>query len=423
MRSRLHYAWVVFAVTFVILLVGAGVRAAPSVLIVPLQTEFGWSSAQISAAIALNIFLYGVLGPFAVAIFERFGLVRTVASALVLLAVGVGATTLMTRPWHMMLLWGVLVGTGTGVVGLVIGATVANRWFVRHRGIVVGALTASTATGQLIFLPLLAWLATEHGWRWASAAVAGATLALILPTLLLLKGFPIEKGLPRYGEVELTPAPPGAQNPMVRALSALRTGLASRDFWLLSGSFFICGASTNGLIGTHLISACFDHGIPEVRAAGLLALMGVLDLVGTTLSGWLTDRYDSRILLATYYGLRGLSLMFLPYAFDFSFYGLSLFAIFYGLDWIATVPPTVRLSGQAFGEGNAALMYGWIAAAHQVGAASAAWGAGLVRTGTGDYLGAFLAAGLLCLGASMMVLFIGRGAPDRARTEPAGASA
>ena len=406
---RFHYGWVVAAVTFAILLVGAGVRATPGVLIVPLEHEFGWSDATISAAIAINILLYGLLGPFAVAIMERFGLRRTVLGALGLLATGVSATALMRAPWQLMLLWGVVVGSGTGMIAMVLGATVATRWFAKSRGLVLGVLTASSATGQLVFLPLLAHLAEAWGWRAASLTVAGATVVLMPLVALLLRDRPIDLGIPPYGATALEPAPVHARNPAVRALLALRDGTRSRDFWLLAGTFFVCGASTNGLIGTHLISACIDHGIPEVRAAGLLALMGIFDFAGTTVSGWLTDRVDSRKLLFWYYGLRGLSLLYLPFSFDLSFYGLSLFAVFYGLDWIATVPPTVRLAERSFGKENAAVMFGWIAAAHQVGGAFAAWGAGYLRTATGAYFSSFIAAGLLCLVASALVPWIGAG--------------
>ncbi|MBE7244229.1 MAG: MFS transporter [Actinomycetospora chiangmaiensis] len=405
---RWHYAWVVAAITFLILLVGAGVRATPGVLIVPWEKEFGWSAGTIGIAIAINIFLYGMIGPFAVAIIERFGLRLSVCGALVVLAIGTSATSMMQAPWQMMLLWGIVVGSGSGMVANVLGATVANRWFGTHRGLVLGLLTASSATGQLVFLPILAHLAVTYGWRTVSLTVAGATLLLVPLVMLLLRDRPSDLGLPRYGETAVQPRPVLTENPARRALRGLGMGLRSKDFWLLGGTFFICGASTNGLIGTHLIPACFDHGIPEVTAAGLLALMGICDLVGTTASGWLTDRFDSRKLLAWYYALRGLSLIFLPYSFDLSFYGLSLFAVFYGLDWIATVPPTVNLAGKAFGEENAALMFGWIAAMHQIGAAAAAWLAGEARTGTGTYLGAFVAAGILCLVAAMMALFVGR---------------
>jgi predicted MFS family arabinose efflux permease len=409
-KRGLHYAWIVAGITFLVMLVGAGVRATPGVLIVPLEKQFGWSTATISAAVAVNIFLYGLLGPFAVAVMERFGLRRTVCGALLLLGVGVGLTALMQSPWQLMLLWGVVVGTGTGMIAMVLGATVANRWFTSSRGLVLGLLTASSATGQLVFLPLLASIAAHAGWRAVSLTVAAAALALIPPVALLLRDRPADLGLPPFGGTVIEPALTGGKNPALRALIALRDGAKSRDFWLLAGTFFVCGASTNGLIGTHLIPACYDHGIPEVRAAGLLAMMGIFDFFGTTGSGWLTDRIDSRWLLFWYYALRGLSLMSLPFAFTGTIYGLSLFAVFYGLDWIATVPPTVRLAEKAFGRQNAALMFGWIAAAHQAGGAFAAWAAGYLRTETGDYLTAFVSAGLMCLAAAALVPFIGAGA-------------
>ena len=408
MRQRVHYGWIVAAITFVVLMVGAGVRATPGVLIVPLQREFGWSTATISLSIAVTIFLYGLCGPFAAAIFERFGLRRSVCGALLVLAIGVTATTRMQEPWQMTGLWGVLVGTGTGMIAMVFGATVANRWFVKSRGLVLGILTASSATGQLVFLPLLASVSTTYGWRTVAYVVAAATLLLIPFAALLLRNHPADLGLPRYGDTEIHHPPVSRVNPARRALIALGVGVRSKDFWLLSGTFFICGASTNGLVGTHLIPLCVDFGYTEVVGASLLAAMGVFDMIGTTASGWLSDRYDSRKLLAWYYGLRGLSLMFVPFAFGYDTLGLSVFAVFYGLDWIATVPPTVRLAGKSFGEDNAPLMFGWIAVAHQIGAAFAAWGAGYIRTAYGDYFTAFFGAGVLCLLAVVMALSIGR---------------
>ena len=406
--TRVHYAWVIAAVTFFVLLTAAGIRSTPSVLIVPLEAEFHWSRATISFAVAVNIFLYGLAGPFAAAILERFGLRRTIIVALLVIAAGVALTPLMSQSWQLVLLWGVVVGSGSGVTALVLGATVAARWFSKRRGLVVGVLTASTATGQLLFLPALASLAETYGWRTVSITVAGIAGAMIVPVALLMRDRPSDIGLPLYGDAVLTPPQPPAPNPFRRALLALVEASKNRNFWLLSGSFFICGASTNGLIGTHLIPACIDHGIPEVAAAGLLAAMGVFDFFGTTLSGWLSDRLDNRMLLAWYYGLRGLSLLCLPFAFTSSFWGLSLFAVFYGLDWIATVPPTVRLTAQTFGEQGVAVYFGWIAATHQLGAAMAAWAAGVLRVETGDYLVAFMSAGALCLVASVMVTFIGR---------------
>lgn len=410
----MHYAWVIAGVTFLTLLVTAGIRSTPGILIVPLEHEFGWSRATISVAVSVNLLLYGLMGPFAAGFFDRFGVRRTMATALLLLALGVSATTSMTKPWHMVLIWGIVVGCGAGMTAYSLSATVVNRWFSKSQGMVMGVLTASAATGQLVFLPLLASLSHNHGWRVAAFAIASSACLILPLVLIFMRNYPKSVGLLPFGEYErvsltAAQAEPAAQvNPFRIALEGLQRGVKSGDFWLLAGSFFICGASTNGLIGTHLIPACIDHGIPEVRAAGLLAFMGILDLVGTTLSGWLSDRYNSRYLLCFYYGLRGLSLLGLPYALGGPEWGLSAFAVFYGLDWIATVPPTVRLTADSFGRENVGVMFGWIFASHQVGAALAATFAGTVRTCLGDYMIAFILSGIICLLAAGLVLRINR---------------
>ena len=419
MAQRVQYAWIVAGLTFTILLLSAGIRATPSVLIVPLEDAFGWSRATISAAISINIVLYGLMGPFAAAAMQRFGIRTTLLTALGVLASATALTTLVKEPWQLMLSWGVLVGLGTGTVALVLAATIVNRWFVARRGLVMGMLTASTASGQLIFLPLLASLATNDGWQAVAWCVSLVAAALIPIVALFLPERPSAIGLLPYGATEAIATDATVGNPIVNAFRALSVASRSRDFWLLAGSFFVCGLSTNGLIGTHLISACIDNGIPEVRAASLLAMMGVFDLVGTTLSGWLSDRYDSRILLFCYYFFRGLSLLYLPYS-DFTFYGLSLFTVFYGLDWIATVPPTLRLASDAFGKKDAPIVFGWITASHQLGGGLAASGAGYLRTEFGEYTEAFLIAGLACAITAIMVLFIGRGRGGSARVATAG---
>jgi MFS family permease len=399
----------VLAATFVVLLAAAGVRSTPSVLIVPLEQEFHWSRATISLAVSISILLYGLMGPFAGALMQRLGVRRTSLIAMSMLAIGVALATRVTRPWQLVLLWGVFVGTGTGMAAIVLGATIVNRWFVTRRGLALGILTASTATGQLVFLPLLASIVERHGWRPAVLLVAGAA-ALTVPVIaLFMRERPDDLGiLPFGGTTNDVAVGESTQNPAIIALVALRDGARSRDFWLLFATFFICGASTNGLVGTHLIPAAHDHGIPEVRAAGLLALMGVFDLVGTTGSGWLSDRWSGRWLLAWYYTLRGLSLMFLPVALSGAETGLWVFAVWYGLDWIATVPPTVKLATDAFGVARAPIMFGWIAAGHQLGAALTAYAAGWIRTTAGDYRLAFLGSGALCLLAAALALAIGR---------------
>jgi sugar phosphate permease len=401
----IHYAWVVALVTFLVLLVTAGIRATPGLLIVPLETEFGWSRAAISAAVAINLALFGLIGPFAASAMDRWGMRRLVLTAAALLAASVGLTTQMHSQWQMTLLWGVCVGTGTGVTSMVLAAVVATRWFDARRGTVLGALSAANATGQLVFLPFLASVVERQGWRAAALIVSGAAVVVFAVVLAFMRDRPEDLGLRPYGRHPDADAPlaPAALAPF----AALRLAAASRAFWILAGTFFVCGASTNGLIGTHLIAACHDAGIPQVRSAQLLALMGIFDIVGTTASGWLTDRYSSRHLLFGYYTLRGLSLLYLPFTLETGG-GLGMFAIFYGLDWIATVPPTVRLTGEAFGRENTGVVYGWIGASHQLGASVAAVGAGSIRTVAGDYQFAFWIAGVLCVLAGVSFLTIGR---------------
>ncbi len=398
----MHYAWIVAAVTFMVLLVTAGVRAAPGVLMVPLETEFGWSNASISFAIAINLALFGLIGPFAASLMDRWGLRRVVLLALFLLSISVGLTTLMKSEWQLILLWGVCVGSGTGVTAMVLAAVVANRWFEKNRGLVLGALTAANATGQLLFLPLLARMTEQSGWRSVSLSIAAGAVVVFLVVLFLMRDHPSELALHPYGRLTAIEVPPQAS---LRPMKALRIALRSPAFWVLGGSFFVCGASTSGLIGTHLIPACHDYGIPEVRAAGLLAMMGLFDIVGTTASGWLSDRVSSRYLLCAYYLLRGISLLFLPHTLAHSQTELNWFAIFYGLDWVATVPPTVRLTSDCFGRENAGVIYGWVVAAHQLGAALAASGAGLIRTQSGNYQDAFWIAGTLCSLTGVAFLF------------------
>jgi sugar phosphate permease len=418
--KRVHYAWVVAAVTFVALLGSAGFRATPAILIVPLQNEFGWNRAVIALAVSINLILFGLTGPFAAALMDRFGLRAVTVGALVTVATGALLTTVMSSPWQLYLLWGVVVGLGTGCMASVLAATVASRWFVARRGLVLGALTAAGATGQLIFLPGLGWLAQNEGWRWSAITVGVAALAVVPVVALFLRNRPSDVGLRALGATEADVAPVTVGSPIVNAFRGLRLGVRSRDFWLLGGSFFICGASTNGLIGTHLIPASMDHGMPEVAAASLLAIIGVFDVIGTLLSGYLTDRLDSRWLLFAYYGLRGLSLLLLPYVFGSPQFALILFIVFYGLDWVATVPPTVQLARKVFGPQNFAIVYGWIFAAHQLGAAAIAFAAGAVRTFFGDYQLAFMSSGLLCLVAAGMVLRIARERPGRVEVrEPA----
>jgi predicted MFS family arabinose efflux permease len=406
----MHYGWVAVGVVFLVLLAAAGTRATPSVMMLPLEKQFGWSRGTISLAISINLALYGLAGPFAAAAMQRFGVRPTVLAAIATLAAGVGISSMMTEPWQMVLVWGVMVGSATGVAALTLSATIVNRWFTTHRGLAMGILTASSATGQLVFLPFLASISERFGWRPVVFVVAAAA-ALVLPLVAwLLPERPADLSLRPIGET--ADLPPGAlpppKNPIKVAFGALGMASKTRDFWLLFFSFFVCGASTNGYVGTHLIAMCSDYGMTQVQGATLLAAMGIFDLFGTTLSGWLSDRFNARLLLFWYYGLRGLSLIYLPYAFGIDFFGLPLFAVFYGLDWIATVPPTVRLATDVYGKESAPIVFGWVVAGHQLGAAFAALGGGMLRSSLGSYTVATMISGGLCLVAAVTVLRINR---------------
>jgi len=420
MRPRVSYHWFVVAATFVTLVTVAGILMAPTMFMRPMQAEFHWNEGPASLALGIQIALFGLTGPFAAAAMERFGVRRTVTAALCLLAAGEVGVTFVRAAWQLPI-WGAAVGLGAGCIALMFGTTMATRWFDERRGVVLGIFAAGNATGALVFLPMFGQIIERYGWRPCAYLLSCVALALIVLVQLVIRERPSDLGLPRYGGTTVDTTVPPRVNPVRRAFGTLREAVASRPFWVLTGTFFICGASTNGLIGAHLVPACGDHGIPETRAAGLLAAMGVFDLVGTTASGWLSDRYSSRWLLFWYYGLRGLSLLFLPFAFGAGFLGLPIFAAFYGLDWIATVPPTVKLAAASYGRERAPLFFGWISASHQLGAGITAFVAGTVRSAIGSYDDAFITSGLLCLVAAGLILSIARtlAIPARAVAEPA----
>jgi predicted MFS family arabinose efflux permease len=401
---RFHPAWTVAVVAFVTLVGAAAFRAVPGILMDPLHEEFGWSHGTIGSAVSVNLVLFGLISPFAAALMDSYGVRRVVASALLLVSLGSGLTVFMTQSWQLLLCWGVLVGVGTGSMSMAFVATVTSRWFVARRGLVSGVLTAGSATGQLIFLPLVAWVATEWGWRAAALGASAACLAVVPLVVLFLRDHPHDLGISAYGA---TPADPGparhvrAGVGITRPFTELGTAVRVPSFWLLALGFAICGMSTNGLIGTHFVPAAHDHGMPMTLAAGLLAVIGVFDVAGTIFSGWLTDRVDPRWLLVAYYSLRGLSLMLLPQLLGPHAEPSTLaFIVFYGLDWVATVPPTLMLAREAFGV-SGPIVFGWIFASHQLGAAVAATGAGVIRDVYGHYDPAFWAAGALCLVAAV----------------------
>jgi len=408
-----RYAFVVVAVIFVSLLIAAGLRSAPAVMMVPLEDSLGWRRDVISFGAATGIFLYGLAGPFAAALMERIGLRRTLIGAFVLMSGSTALSLFMSEAWQFVVTWGVFSGVGSGAVATVLGATIVNRWFKTNRGLVMGLMSASSATGLLVFLPLLASLAQSGGWRPVALAVSIATACLIPLVFLLVPERPSSIGLVRFGADadDVPPASPASQgNFIAHTLGTLKRAATTRVFWYLFATFFICGFTTNGLVGTHLIAFCSDQGIGEVQAAGLLSLMGVFDLIGTTFSGWLTDRFDPRKLLGVYYAVRGLALAYLPFS-GFSGTALIVFAVFYGLDWIATVPPTLRLTNEAFGDRSGPIVFGWIVAGHQVGAAAAAYFGGVMREMQGDYQLAFVIAGMTGVIAACLALLIDTGRP------------
>ncbi len=424
MRFRVHYAWVVAFITFLALLASAGIRSTSTVMVLPLERDFGWDRATVSVALSLNLLLFGLCGPFAGALMARFGVRRVMLVGLTTLAVATGLSVFMSQLWQMIGLWGVLVGLGSGSMALVLGATVATRWFVKRRGLITGIFAASTATGQLIFLPQQAAIVESAGWRVAVLIVSIVAMSVAALVALFMRDDPRDVGLQPYGAVataepEPTEAVRARGNPFALAVDTLLQSARVKDFWLLAGSFAICGATTVGLISVHLIPASVEHGFDEVTAAGMLAAMGAFDLVGTTLSGWLTDRVDARKLLVWYYTLRGMALLFLPAAYSAGVPALAAFVVFYGLDWVATVPPTVRLVADRFGKERVGPVFGWVFAAHQFGGSFAAFGAGVVHTWLGDYLVAFMTAGALCLLASGLILSLTRKATTPLVLQPA----
>nr|WP_267716338.1 MFS transporter [Streptomyces sp. CoH17] len=413
-RRRVHRAWWVAGVTFVTIIGAAAFRSLPGILIDPLHQEFGWSRGTIGAAVSVNLALYGLTAPFAAALMDRFGIRRVVAVALMVIALGSGLTVWMNSAWQLILCWGLLVGLGSGSMALAFAATVTNRWFTERRGLVTGVLTAASASGQLIFLPLLSWIVETYDWRPAAVTVALAALAVVPFVWLLLHDHPADLGQKPYGAQEFVPKPDPVRGAARRTLTVLFSALRTGPFWLLAGTFAICGASTNGLIQTHFVPAAHDHGMPLTAAASLLAVIGVFDVAGTIASGWFTDRFEARRLLAVYYALRGVSLLFLPMLLAPSVHPpMVFFIVFYGLDWVATVPPTLALCREHYGE-DSAIVFGWVLASHQVGAALVAFLGGVARDRFGSYDVVWIASGALCAAAALMALVIRRGPAARA---------
>ncbi|MGE0418257.1 MAG: MFS transporter [Acetobacteraceae bacterium] len=403
MRHGIHYGWVIIGLTFLVSVCTSAAVSLPGVLLLPMITEFGWQRADVSGAMGLMLITFALAAPFAGALLLRYGLRRIVVVAALMTALALVGTTQVTARWHLWASLGLMLGTAAGLVALSLSATVANRWFAQRRGLAMGILTAAFAAGQLTFMPGAAWLATNYGWRVATLpALAGAAVAALL-YVLFGRDWPSDVGLPAYGEKEVRPPASGsAANAIGLSFTVLREAMAHRAFWVLAGTFFICGLSTAGIIGQHFIPFCADNGVTAVVAASFLAMMGMFNFVGTIFSGWLSDRFDNRVLLAWYYGFRGLSLIWLPFS-NFDVISLSLFAVFFGLDFVATVPPTVKLTAQHFGPTKAPIVFGWAFASHQLGGALSAFGSGLSRDAWATYMPAYVTIGMACLLAATAV--------------------
>jgi len=405
MRRAFFYGWVVVAVTAIIVLVTAGVRSAPGAFLLSMTGEPGWSTASVSFAAAAGLIVFGLAGPISGWMMGRIGVKNVVLVSLVVTGTSLVAASFSREIWQLTLLFGLLSGLGTGLVASVLGPTVATRWFVKDRGLVVGIFGASNSAGQLVFFPLLTGLAIAVGWRTGAVILGALSLLLLVPAALWLKDDPADVGVRARGAVDGDVAhvrPPDR--------GVMRGAVRTSDFWFLAGTFFICGATSNGLVGQHFIPHAVDHGFTPVAASSALAVMGVFNFIGTIASGWLTDRVDPRKLLLVYYAFRGVSLLFLPFIHDTM--SIAAFAILFGLDYIATVPPTVALVADRFGQHNVGVVYGWVFASHMVGAAIAAWVAGIVRENVGDYAAAFVAAGWIAIIAGFAALAIRRKRPD-----------
>jgi MFS family permease len=411
--NRLFYGWVVVGVAAVALLVTAGVRTAPGAFLLDMKQDTGWSTGILSLAAAVGLVVFGLAGPVSGALISRVGLRWVTVVSLLITAGAMALSSLVTEAWQLALIFGLLSGIGTGLIASVLAATVANRWFVRHRGLVIGILGASTSAGQLVFFPALTLLATEAGWRLASVAIGGICVVVAVPVLAFLRNNPADVGSTALGAAADAPVVPTRADPGI-----MRRAIRTSDFWLLAGTFFVCGATSNGLVGQHFIVHAVDHGFSPGTASGALAVMGAFNFVGTLVSGWLTDRFDPRRLLLVYYVFRGLSLLYLPTIHNSL--DITGFAILFGLDYIATVPPTVALAADRFGRHNVGVVYGWIFAAHMFGAAAAAFLAGLTRDIVGDYAIAILVAGFMAVAAGVVALSIQRIPRGEVAAAPAG---
>ncbi|MBP2658426.1 MAG: major Facilitator Superfamily protein [Firmicutes bacterium] len=406
MRVRIHYGWIILLTTFLALIIAAGVRSTPGVLIVPFEHYFGWNRTVISLALAINLLLYGLCGPFAAAWMDLYGIRRIMALALCMIAIGAGLSSWMNEPWHLTVLWGIVIGIGSGFLSPVLGTVVANRWFTKRRGLVVGIFSAAGSTGQLIFLPLFSMLLEVYTWQIVTWFICVSALLIMVIVGFVMRNNPCDVGLLPYGaSSSIVMDSASEKNSLALVFTGLKTALWHKDFWLLSGSFLVCGASSSGLIGTHFISACMDHGMPEITAAGMLSISGVFNLFGAMAAGWLSDKFDNRWLLFWLYILRGVALAWLPFGLESTSTSLAIFIVLYGLEWSATIPPTIRLTTDIFGK-QSGIIFGWMMTIHQLGAATAAFSSGALHTLLGSYQWSFISGAILCLIASGLVIKI-----------------
>ena len=404
-RYNIHYGWIMAMLAFLTTVFSSATISTPQILIVPMVESFGWSISDITASIALMYVVLASMCPFGAALMLGLGVTKVVIISIIFTFLGLMTTVIVIQSWQLLFTIGLCLGIAAGIMGLGLTATVATRWFNAKRGLVVGILTSAFAAGQLSFVPLMAWITTNYDWRMAVVPVLIGSFICGVLFLLFGKDWPSDLNLPPYGDNNIYIPPKSANtNPIIISLTNLRAAIKHPGFWMLATTFFICGLTSTGIVGQHFIPLCADHSVGIVAAASYLALMGAFNFMGTMGSGWLTDRYDNYLLLATYYGLRGFSLIYLPYS-DFDVYALTLWAIFFGLDFVATVPPTVALTGKFFGSANGPVVFGWVFSAHQFGSAFAAYGAGITRDSLLSYLPAFVAAGLISLLATTIVLY------------------
>ena len=400
----IHYGWVMAVMAFLTTISSSAAVSTPQVLIIPLTESFGWNISDVTSASALMFIILASLAPFGGALMLRIGLPNVIIISSILIISGLLICISVSEKWHLLLGIGVCLGSASGILGLSLAATVATRWFNKKRGLVVGILTSGFAAGQLTFIPFMAWITTQYDWRYCVLPPLFGSIACAILFFLFGKNWPSDLGLPPLGDSDIQKPPPlPKENPVTLSFRNLFLGLRHPAFWILAITFFICGLTSNGLILQHFIPFCGDNNIGIVMASSYLAIMGIFNFLGTMGSGWLSDRYDNYILLGIYYMFRGISLIYLPYS-NLDFLSLTIWAIFFGLDFIATVPPTVKLASKYFGTIQGPVLFGWIFSAHQFGAAFAAYGAGVARDSLLTYLPVFIWAGFASFMATILIL-------------------